>query len=298
MGALPPRLEVQGARLLPAADEAELGARRVALEVALLPLLSGSVVVDSLVVEGARLELVRDEDGFALPISPPAEEASEPAGSDPANAEDASERAGGEAAADPIDLALNDVRLEDARLVLVDETLAPPGRIVLEGFGARARGRLDPTAPLALQAEGSLESGGDLALEAEGTLAGAWQARVTLATLALGPLAPWLADLELGALEGDLDLTVDATGEDSTPHGARHRPRRAAPACGARRPHVGRRPSRDAGAHRARRRAGGPALPRPRRCPGAGGGRPRQARRRCVRARSCPSTWTTPATCT
>ena len=49
-------------------------AERIALEVALLPLLARAVVVDSLRITGATARLVRTEQGLELPFRPPEEE--------------------------------------------------------------------------------------------------------------------------------------------------------------------------------------------------------------------------------
>jgi uncharacterized protein involved in outer membrane biogenesis len=71
VGLLPPRLEAVGVELEGRKQDAPLRAESVALEVALLPLLARTVLVDTLVVSGADLTLVRTAGGIELPLEPP-----------------------------------------------------------------------------------------------------------------------------------------------------------------------------------------------------------------------------------
>ena len=66
---LPPSLDVLGARVAGEAPGAPdwLTAEEISLRVALLPLLAGAVVLDSLRIEAPELRLARTPDGLTLP---------------------------------------------------------------------------------------------------------------------------------------------------------------------------------------------------------------------------------------
>ena len=209
---LPPGLEVTDAVLEPAGDEAPLGAERIALRVALLPLLGGTIVVDSLEVDGATLELVRSEDGIELPIQPPETEDEprserEAATEPPAFPADAV--VGGDD--DPISLAVRSIALRDSRVVLIDRT-AGDARIALTELQADAQGGLDLDAPIPFEVAARLESGGMLRVTGEASLAGIWSAKVELAGLELEPLSAWVEDV---ALRGSADVVVEAEGREA-----------------------------------------------------------------------------------
>ena len=69
-GLFPPRLELDAIELVSDAGETTLRADRIALRVALLPLLGRAVVVDRIDVEGPALSLRRTEDGIDFPLRP------------------------------------------------------------------------------------------------------------------------------------------------------------------------------------------------------------------------------------
>ncbi len=212
---MPPGFEVTEAVLEPAAEEAPLAARRIALRVALLPLLGGVVAIDSLEIEGADLEIVRGADGIELPVRRPetsGEEAAPSRGSDQGAAPDSVD--GGEE--DPIALAVRRVRLSDSRIVVIDRTTTPPARLALNGLDLTARGKPDPEAPIAFEASASFESGGKLELSGEASLDGAWSLQAELAGLGLAPFGAWVENV---ALLGQADIRMDATGSNGTPSG-------------------------------------------------------------------------------
>src|SRR5690606_22120059 len=64
VGVLPPRVRVREARL---GDGAGLAVGRADLQVALLPLLARTVVVDRVAIEGGVLRIVRSADGLLWP---------------------------------------------------------------------------------------------------------------------------------------------------------------------------------------------------------------------------------------
>jgi AsmA protein len=200
-GLVPPRLEVAGVSLEGGPQDAPLRAERIALEVALLPLLSRNVLVDEVVVRGAELTLTRTKDGIALPIEPPEKPEEEPGAEEP-GADDA--EGGG------VSIAVREVRIEDSRLTLVDRTVRPAAEWVFEALDARARGRLGEDAPVEFQLAMAL---GEAALRAEGeaSLAGALDAKLALSDFPLERLGPYLPpDL---ALRGPADLELAPKGE-------------------------------------------------------------------------------------
>jgi hypothetical protein len=131
VGLLPLSVMVEGARIAGhAPDEAPLlSTDSIALHISLLPLLQGEVHVDSLLINGARVHLVQMEEGLLLPTPPQPDAALE----DPATpAEDAGES--------PISLAIREVALRDAALVLEDRTATPAIRHEIEALEIVARG--------------------------------------------------------------------------------------------------------------------------------------------------------------
>ncbi len=202
VGLLPLRLEAFGAALEGGPKHAPLRAERVALEVALLPLLARTVLVDTLVVRGAELTLVRGRNGIELPIAPPVRQKAEPS----PDGEDAASAAGG-----GVSLALREVRIEQSRVTLRDDTVRPPVAWTLDALDLRARGRLLVDAPIPFELTADLH-GAKLQIEGEASRAGALDLRIALAKFPLERLQPYLpapltlagaADLEL-ALKGEL----------------------------------------------------------------------------------------------
>jgi uncharacterized protein involved in outer membrane biogenesis len=205
VGLLPPSLLVEEPRLAGEGpgEAALVEAERVALRVALLPLLARTLVVDSLVVDGAAVRLVRTADGVALPL--PAE---------PPDATPAAESAAVESGRAPVSLAVRALELRDAEVVLEDRAVDPPVTWELRDIDVMARGKaLDR--PIEIEASLKLGSGGAAAVRGTATLAGELDLEVALDALALGPLRSYLdAD---GALDGLLSGTVRVQGPAASP---------------------------------------------------------------------------------
>ena len=201
---LPPSLLVEEPRLAgEGPDEAALlEAERIALRVALLPLLARTVVVDSLVVDAATVRLVRTAGGVALPR--PAEP------SDAAPAPESAAAGGGAS----VSLAIRAFELRDAALVLEDRAVDPPVTWALRDLDVTARGKaLDR--PVEIEASAELGSGGAAALRGTATLAGELDLELALDALALGPLRPYVG--AGGALDGLLAGTVRVRGPAASP---------------------------------------------------------------------------------
>jgi hypothetical protein len=224
-GLLPPRLEAVGVALEGGAEDAPLRAQSVALEVALLPLLARSVLIDTLVVSGAELTLVRTTHGIELPLEPP-----------PKGKQAPEEEAGGDAEGGGISLAVRELRIEDTRLTLLDRTLRPPQAWQLTDLDAVATGRIAKGTPVAFTLDAKL-AGAPLHLEGELSLGGPLDVKLALADFALAALGPYLpapltlagsADIELH-VKGDLEhfegpLALELTDAEITRGATFHKP--------------------------------------------------------------------------
>jgi len=200
VGLLPPRLLALGVSLEGRPGQPPLGAERVELEVALLPLLARTVLVDTLVVSGAELELTRTAQGIELPIqtAKPAEKKREKA-----PRED-------QAGASGVSVAVREVRIERTRLALVDRSVQPAAEWKLDGVTARLAGRMGEGTPIAFDVDAKL---GQAPLHAEGqlTLAGSFDAKLAIDDFALAALGPYLPPPL--RLAGSADLVLAAKGE-------------------------------------------------------------------------------------
>ena len=124
-GLFPPRLVITEPRLAGERpdDPPFLEAGDVSLKIALAPLLARALVLENLVVNGATVRLVRDADGLRLP-EPPAGAESEPASGEAAG-EAPTPSQGAEAEESGVALAVEEFRLRDSRVILVDHTVTP-----------------------------------------------------------------------------------------------------------------------------------------------------------------------------
>lgn len=199
-GLLPPSLLVREPSVAGAAegDPPLVRAEEIALRVALMPLLARSVVVDSLVIEGAALRLVRTAKGLELPTLGPREPAPE------APAEPGA----------PVALALRGFTLRDATLVLEDRAVKPAVTWELREIDARASGE-SLEQPIAFELSAALASGGRIRAEGSATLDGDLDARLTLDALAVAALRPYLDGPS--ELAGSLSGRVTARGPAASP---------------------------------------------------------------------------------
>jgi hypothetical protein len=198
-GLLPPRLEARGVALEGGAGAAPLRAQSVALEVALLPLLARTVLIDTLVVNGAELTLVRTTGGIELPLEPPPKAKREPK----ADAGTGDEGGG-------LSIAVREIRVEDTRLTLLDRTVRPPQNWQLTDLDTVATGTLAEGTPVTFSLDAKL-AGAPLHLEGQISLGGALDVKLALADFALAPLGPYLpAPLTLA---GSADIEVHVKGD-------------------------------------------------------------------------------------
>ncbi len=160
VGLFPPRLILVSPELagdIPTAPPF-LSASNVDLRLAILPLFGRTVLVDSLVIEDAILNLRRTADGFVLPLR---EKSSAPA---QGNEEEAAEDAG-------IGFVLRSFALRNANLSVVDETFAPPAKFGLHEIEFLAAGT-SLTGPIDLSLKARLPQGGGIVAEGSATLDG------------------------------------------------------------------------------------------------------------------------------
>jgi hypothetical protein len=176
LGLLPPSLVVREAFVAGATPEDAplLEAEKVALQVALVPLLARVVLVDSLRVDGARLRLVRSGDGLVLPL--PAGAPSEP---------------GEEAPSGGMDFAIREIELRDARIALEDRQVSPPVSWELTQVDLRVRGEsLD--APLQVEIEVESAGGGRIRGGGTAELDGQVELAFEFEGFPLTPITPYL----------------------------------------------------------------------------------------------------------
>jgi hypothetical protein len=202
---LPPSLLVEEPRLAGETpdDVALIEAERIALRVALLPLLARTLMVDSLAVDGASVRLVRTAEGVALPLSAEPQAAKPPA-----------ESAASEGGGPSVSLAVRALELRDAEVVFEDRAVAPPVTWVLRDLDVRARGKA-PGQPVEIEASAEFGGGGATVVRGTATLAGELDLEIALDALALGPLRPYVgAD---GELDGLLAGIVHVQGPAASP---------------------------------------------------------------------------------
>jgi hypothetical protein len=194
-GVLPPRLIIESPELVAREGEAPLRADRVALRLALLPLLAGQIGVDTLTLDGADLTFARTPGGFELPVQIAAGEEPTPE------------------ASSSVDLTVREVHVTRSRVALEDRIAVPTTTWALEDVDARASGSL-LTGVVRFDAEAKLASGGSLA--ASGELGGDGQlgVRVALGGVALGAAKAYFpADASASgeaSFEADLSGPTDA----------------------------------------------------------------------------------------
>jgi hypothetical protein len=202
-GLLPPRLELDEARLSGDAAGPAASAERIELRLALLPLLARAVVVRSLVVEDASLRLVRTEQGVRLAGDdleepPKPERPTEPA-------QPRSERAG-------FAFGVQRVKLRQGALEIADLTREPAPQLALRELEGELRASA-PEDPVAVELRGVLASGGTLALRGEGRRDGPFEARIELGAVELAPFAPYAGALEVAArASGSVDVAREGAG--------------------------------------------------------------------------------------
>jgi len=188
-----------------AKDPLLLDAGDVAFRVALLPLLSRTVIVDSLVVNDAKVHLIRTPDGLVLP-----------GGDDEKSPSDAKPKPSGDAAASgpPVQIAVSRVELRDCAVVLDDRAVKPATRWDVSDLQLDARGKgLDD--PIDFDVAFALASGGTIDAAGRAALGGDLDLQAKVRDLAIRPFLAYVdAGPELG---GVLNGTVQIRGPIDSP---------------------------------------------------------------------------------
>jgi hypothetical protein len=211
-GLFPPALRVVAVRVAgeQPKDAPMLEAEELSLRLALLPLLTRTIAVDSLGIESATLRLTRTRDGIQLP-EPPEQDAKPAAGGAAADTGEASEPGSS------VGLALRGLKLSDSTLILTDRAVSPPVTWELRELDASAKGRLLGDR-VDVEADTALASGGKIHVEGSSSLAGELDLDVDLDALALAPLAPYVEGTN--ALTGSVSGKTHVKGAAADPEQA------------------------------------------------------------------------------
>jgi hypothetical protein len=201
VGLFPPSLVVVGlfvAGPTPQAPPA-LEAEKVALQLALAPLLGRTVVIDSLVAEGAKLRLVRTAEGVEVPLPP--------GGPDPR--EVPVEEGGG------FSFAVREVELPDAKLIFEDRAVSPPVTWELSDVGVRLRGHA-PDEPFDVEVKVEMAGGGRLSGQGSVGRDGQIDLGLELDAFPVDLVGHYLGDTAqlAGTLSGKLTARGDAADPD------------------------------------------------------------------------------------
>ncbi len=139
IGFFPPRVVIEAPVLVGQGVSREAAAsvraEAIDLRLSLLPLLQRRIAIESLVLHGVELIVSRTPEGFVLPDLGGGASDAEDAASDP-NAAGAGSEAGGTSFV----LDLRELRVENGRVLVHDQTLSPPVDWRLDELSLRARG--------------------------------------------------------------------------------------------------------------------------------------------------------------
>jgi AsmA protein len=207
-GLLPPRLVVHRPTISEPGSTGppRLEAERVDLRLALLPLLTRTVVIDSLVLDGVTVRVVRTPEGIELPI-----DLEEGAPEEDAPREGAPAEAVPEPTESPVRLAVRQVRLQQSRVIVEDRAVEPAVTWDLGDVDLSARGD-SLEGPIDVQLSGRLASGGALRVTGSVTMDASIDLGLQIDALAVEPAAPYLGAGQriAGVLSGDIQASGPA----------------------------------------------------------------------------------------
>jgi hypothetical protein len=225
-GLLPPRLvvrepEVKGATT---GSDPVFQADGVELEIALAPLLAWTVVIDSIVIEGATVRLARTTAGIGFAGGPL--RAGAPAKGDAPPSPGTEDRESARKAASPsasepkapsadadggLAMAVREVSLHDCRVLLEDRAVSPALTWELRELVADARGK-SLGDPIGFEFRGILASGGSIEASGEAQVEGPFRVDLQLEDVVLDPAEPYLAAGQ--SVRGAASGTVSARGRE------------------------------------------------------------------------------------
>ncbi len=202
---LPARMVLSEAHLAGATpeDPAFAEARSISLHLSLLPLLAGAVVVDSLVIDGATVRLLRTEDGIAWPRPPERERVEPEEPRDPHAPRKPRDRR------DP-QLAVRRVDLRDVRVVLDDRAVSPPVTWDLSQLSGHAESEDWEGTAIRIDLAGRLAETGSLEASGYASADRSVQLCLDLDGISLQPFRSYLADGQ--DLAGDVSGRVHLRG--------------------------------------------------------------------------------------
>jgi hypothetical protein len=206
LGFLPPSLVVEEPRVAGPTPQAPpaVEAEQIALHLALATLLERKLVIDSLVVDGAKLRLVRTKDGVELPVSPEPREPREV-------------RAEGEVRPEEdegFSFGVREAHLRGAKLLFDDRALSPPVAWKLSGVDIRLRG-ISRDQPFDVEVEVEMEGGGRLSGRGSAGLDARIDLEFALDTFPVDPIASYVESATQVA--GTLSGTLSARGRAGDP---------------------------------------------------------------------------------
>jgi len=219
IGLLPLRLTIEAPVLVAATEDSEdtrLTAESVDLRLALLPIFSGRIQVDSLVLRGVELVVTRTSEGFLLPIAGEAEEAE---GEDDFDGMDATDPASVEEApeAAAFEVALHRIVILESRVVVRDRTLPRPLEWRFEDLEFEAETQDGPESEsLAIKVAANVRSGATEVgrIESAGTvgLAGLYDLDIEIEKLLIAEFQPYLPETTFsGMMSGRIKLVGAAS---------------------------------------------------------------------------------------
>jgi len=212
-GLVPPRLVVREPEVKGTSEGSAAVFRAAGLEfeIALAALLGGQLVVDSLVVEGGEVHLLRTPEGVEIPgeaaaakarkafvAAHPSSKRSKCRESEPTADATASSReespgtGGGDDEESSSAFAVRQVALRDSRVFLEDQSVSPPVLWELDDVIGTASGESIGDA-IDFEVEGSLASGGSVQAKGEAEFGGPFRIDFQLGDVVLAPLAPYLS---------------------------------------------------------------------------------------------------------
>jgi hypothetical protein len=199
-------------------EEASLTAESVDLRLALLPILSRRVQVDSLVLHGVELVVTRTAEGFLLPLAEEGEEK----GSDPTRLDD---RASFDDAkeSESFELALSRIEISESRIIIRDRTLSQPLEWRLEDleFEAFAAEGGATGEPLAIELAANVHSGtnevGRIQTAGTMSLAGPYDLDIEVENLRIAEFEPYVSNSPDTNVSGMMTGHVALKGEAPVP---------------------------------------------------------------------------------
>jgi len=196
--------------------DASLTAESVDLRLALLPIFSGRVQVDSLVLHGVELVVTRTAEGFLLPIAEKDEDSDPTSLDDRASVDDAQE-------SEDFEFALSRIEISESRIIIRDRTLSRPLEWRLEDLEFEAFAEEGGVAGglLAIELAANVHSGANEVgrIQTAGTvsLAGLYDLDLEVENFWIAEFEPYVSNSPDTDVSGMMSGHVAVKGETSAP---------------------------------------------------------------------------------